>query len=85
MLITGGLAARADGVFNTDILIEDGRIDQFIKERYASFETGIGKAIVSGQATLEDLEEYTLKNGEVKTESGRQELLESIVNSVLFG
>lgn len=26
MLITGGLAARADGVFNTDILIEGGRI-----------------------------------------------------------
>ena len=26
MLITGGLAARADGIFNTDILIEGGRI-----------------------------------------------------------
>ena len=26
MLITGGLVARADGVFNTDILIEDDRI-----------------------------------------------------------
>ena len=73
------------GLIKAYELIEDGRIDQFIKERYASFETGIGKAIVSGQATLEDLEEYTLKNGEVKTESGRQELLESIVNSVLFG
>ena len=26
MLITGGLVARADGVFNTDILIEGDRI-----------------------------------------------------------
>ena len=80
-----GMDTFALGLIKAYELIEDGRIDQFIKERYASFETGIGKAIVSGQATLEDLEEYTLKNGEVKTESGRQELLESIVNSVLFG
>ena len=45
---------------------------------------GIGKEIVEGRATLESLEAYTLQHGEVKVESGRQELLESIFNNILF-
>jgi xylose isomerase len=66
-------------------MIEDGRIDSFVDQRYASYKTGIGADIVSGKATLEDLEKYALALGEVKNESGRQEYLEGILNEVMFG
>jgi xylose isomerase len=66
-------------------LMEDGRIDQFVKSRYESYQTGIGSDIVSGKATMQDLEAYALKKGNVTAESGRQEYLENIFNTILFG
>ena len=65
-------------------LIEDGRIDDFIKERYASYETGIGKKIVDGTTSLEELAEYATNLKEFHVDSGRQEYLESVVNNILF-
>ncbi len=66
---------------------EDGLLDDFIKERYASYESGIGAEIVSGRATLESLEEYALAKGEVldSVKSGRQEYLEAALNALMFG
>lgn len=66
---------------------EDGLLDDFIKERYASYESGIGAEIVSGRATLESLEEYALAKGEVldSVKSGRQEYLEASLNALMFG
>lgn len=67
-------------------IIEDGRIDEFVKERYASYESGIGKEIVEGKATLESLSDYALSLNVVKeTKSGAQEYLESVVNQIMFG
>ena len=67
-------------------IIEDGRIDEFVKERYASYESGIGKEIVDGKATLESLSDYALSLNVVKeTKSGAQEYLESVVNQIMFG
>lgn len=65
-------------------IINDGRIDSFVKERYSSYNSGIGKEIIDGNATLESLEKYTLENGEPKMTSGRQEYLESVINNILF-
>lgn len=81
-----GMDAFALGFRAALKLIEDGRIDKFIEDRYASWKTGIGKDIVDGKATMEDLEKYALSKGEVtdSLSSGRQEMLESIVNNVLF-
>ncbi|MBE6714712.1 MAG: xylose isomerase [Ruminococcaceae bacterium] len=80
-----GMDAFALGLRNAVKLIEDGRIDKFIEERYSSYASGIGKDIVDGKATLESLSDYALSLTEdVKPESGRQEYLESIVNSVIF-
>ena len=67
-------------------IVEDGRIDSFIKERYSSYESGIGAEIVSGRATLESLSEYALNLNQVKeTKSGSQEYLESVINQIMFG
>ena len=67
-------------------LIEDGRIDKFVEDRYASWKTGIGADIISGKATMADLEKYALEKGEVVDSlcSGRQEMLESIMNNIMF-
>ncbi len=74
----GFMAARA--------LIADGRIDEFVKERYSSWETGIGKDIIDGKADFEVLEKYALEKGEVTNSlsSGRQEMLEAILNNVIM-
>lgn len=66
-------------------MIEDGRMDQFVENRYVSYKSGIGSDIINGKATLQDLEAYALRKGEVSAESGRQEYLESLFNDVLFG
>jgi xylose isomerase len=79
-----GMDAFALGLKVADKLIDDGRIDGFVDERYASWQTGIGAKIIAGQVTLADLEDYALKLGDVTSNiSGKQEYLESIVNQVI--
>ena len=51
-----------------------------LKERYASYDNGIGKDFEEGKLTLEDAVAYAKKNGEPKQTSGKQELYEAIVN-----
>ena len=81
-----GMDTFALGLRIADKLISDGRIDKFVDERYASWSTGIGADIISGKATLADLEKYALEKGEVTDSltSGRQEMLESVLNNIMF-
>ena len=67
-----------------DRIIKDGRIDEFVKNRYASYTQGIGKDIVEGKADLESLSAYAVTLGEINVESGRQEYLEGIINELMF-
>lgn len=81
-----GMDTFALGLLNAAKIIEDGRIDEFKKRRYASFETGIGEKIVSGNASLTELSAYAEELGAPKMpESGKQEYLESVINQILFG
>lgn len=60
---------------------EDGVFDDMLQQRYASWDSGIGAKIESGQADLVSLQRYIVKKGEAApTASGRQELLENILN-----
>ena len=80
-----GMDAFALGLRVADKMIKDVRIDTFVKERYSSYDSGIGKRIVDGTATIEELEKYALEMGDVTTNiSGRQEYLENTVNSIMF-
>ena len=81
-----GMDAFALGLIKAAKLIEDGRLDENVKARYASFGEGIGKTIIDGTADLESLADYAAKLGNTSEPvSGKQEYLESIVNCVLFG
>lgn len=80
-----GMDTFALGLINAAKIIEDGRLDGFVKERYTSFSSGIGKKIAEGSASLAELAGYASKLGKCELpSSGRQELLESIVNQILF-
>ncbi len=80
-----GMDAFALGLRVAVKLEEDGRLDAFVKERYAGYMTGLGAEIMKNRATLETLETWALAQGDVATTSGRQEYLEAVLNSVLFG
>lgn len=59
---------------------EEGTLPGMIKERYSSFDSGFGKKVEEGTATLEDCEKYIQENGEPEQRSGKQELYEMILN-----
>ena len=81
-----GMDAFALGLRIADRIISDGRLDAFVRERYSSYTTGIGKKIVDGDVSLAELEEYALAMGDVTTNtSGRQEYLEAVMNEIMFG
>ncbi len=80
-----GMDAFAQGFKIAYKIIEDGRFDKFIADRYASYSTGIGKDIVEGKVGFKELEAYILENGEPEIVSGRQEVLESLLNQYVLG
>ena len=79
-----GMDAFALGLIKAYQIIEDGRIDEFIANRYASYNDGIGKSIREGKETLESLAAYAAGLTDVIPASGRQEYLESVLNNILF-
>lgn len=79
-----GMDTFALGLRKALRLIEDGRIDEFKEDRYRSYKTGIGEKISQKSTNFEELSEYALKHDDISVESGRQEYLESVLNSILF-
>lgn len=75
------------GLIKAAALIEDGRLDAFAKERYASYQSSTGKKIVDGTATtLQEVAAHAEAMGALELPgSGRQEYLEGVVNQMLFG
>jgi xylose isomerase len=77
----GGMDAFARGLKIAAAIRADGEFDRFVKERYSSFDSGIGAEIESGKANFKTLEAYMLKKGEISpNKSGRQEMLEHLLN-----
>ena len=77
----GGMDAFAVGLKLASQIRNEGALKNFVKQRYASWDTGIGAKIEAGQANFEDLEKYMLEKGDASANaSGRQEMLENIVN-----
>jgi len=79
----GGMDTFARGLKIAAAIRADGRLEKFVKERYSSFDAGIGAKVESGRCTFEDLETYALANAEPDLASGRQEMLENLVNEFL--
>lgn len=78
-----GMDTFARGLKIANAIREDGRLDEFITLRYASWDSDLGKKVESGSASLTELEEYALANPEPLVQSGRQELLENMINQFI--
>jgi len=79
----GGMDTFARGLKIAAAIRADGRIEEFVKNRYASWGSPLGKQIESGKATLDDLEKYTMANPAGLPASGGQEYLENLVNEYI--
>ena len=76
--------AFARGLKIAHAIITDGRLSGFVKERYKSWDGELGRRVEAGQASFADLEAYILPKGDVaKNASGRQEMLENLINEFL--
>ena len=77
----GGMDCCARGLKAAARMIEDKALSGPLAERYAGWDSAEGKAMLSGKRTLEDIAERVVKEGiEPEPRSGRQVLLENIVN-----
>ncbi|MFP4165567.1 MAG: xylose isomerase [Opitutales bacterium] len=79
----GGMDTFARGLKIASAIRKDGRLAEFISNRYSSFDSGIGAEVEAGKASFESLEAYALEQGEPELESGRQEMLENLINEFL--
>jgi xylose isomerase len=80
----GAMDAFARGAKIAAAIRKDGVLKDFVKNRYRSYDTGIGAEIEKGTANFETLEKYVLAKHQLDpNESGRQELLENIINQYL--
>jgi xylose isomerase len=80
----GAMDAFARGLKIAAAIRADGVLDDFVTQRYSSWDSGIGAKIEAGQATLEDLKTYMTEKGNPEpNSSGRQEMLENIVNEYI--
>lgn len=79
-----GMDAFARGLKVAAKLIEDKVFEDFKDRRYASYKEGLGKDIIDGKVGFKELEAYALENGVTPNVSGRQELLESILNQYIM-
>jgi xylose isomerase len=80
----GGMDAFALGLKLAAQIRGDNVIADFVKQRYASWDNGIGADIEKGKVGFAELEKYMLAKGDAaKNASGRQEMLENIINRYL--
>ncbi|HEX3719164.1 MAG TPA: xylose isomerase [Verrucomicrobiae bacterium] len=80
----GGMDAFARGLKIAAAIRKDGRLAEFVRQRYSSWDSGIGEEIESGKSSFAALEKYMLKKGEPSANvSGRQEFLENLINEFI--
>ena len=82
----GGMDAYALAFKIARQILADGKFEDFVADRYSSFDSGFGQDIETGKANFKSLEKLVLtKLGEPKQLSGKQEYLENLLNTYLHG
>jgi xylose isomerase len=77
----GGVDTLAHGLLRAARMLEDGGLASFVKQRYAEWDGELGSAILAGRRSLADLSEYVVRERVApRPRSGRQEMLENVVN-----
>lgn len=76
----GGMDTFARALKIADQIIQDGRLDELMRLRYASWDSDFGRSIEAGNASMAELEAHALKTNVQSIDSGRQELIENLLN-----
>ena len=79
-----GMDTFAKGLKVAAKIVEDGKMDKFVADRYQSYNTGIGEDIVNKKVGFKELEKYALEHDKITNTSGRQEVLETMLNQYIF-
>ncbi|RIK76253.1 MAG: xylose isomerase [Planctomycetota bacterium] len=80
----GGMDAFARGLKIAAAIRADGRLEEFRRSRYASWDGGLGAEIEAGKHDFKSLEQAMLRKGDAApNQSGRQEMLENLINTYL--
>ncbi len=80
----GGMDAFARGLKIAAAIRKDGRLAKFVKDRYSSWDSGIGAQIEKGKVGFKELNQHAVKLGDIKSnQSGRQEFLENLINEFI--
>ncbi len=79
----GGMDAFARGLKIAAAIRADGRLADFVKQRYGSFDSELGQKVESGKCSFAELEKVALSGGEPTLASGRQEMLENLINEFI--
>jgi xylose isomerase len=81
----GGIDTLAQALVVGAQLVESGQLQKMRDERYAGWAGELGRSIMSGKAGLDDLEKRVVDGKiEPKPVSGKQELLENVVNQSVW-
>ena len=77
----GSMDATAKALLNAAAIVEDGTLQKFVDDRYAGWDGALGKDILAGKKSLDDLAAHVAeKKLDPQPQSGRQEYLEGLVN-----
>ena len=76
----GGVDTFARALVTADQILRESEYKQLRHQRYASFDSGEGKAFEEGKVSLEGLRDYAAQHGEPAVISGRQEYIENLIN-----
>ncbi len=79
----GGADTFARALLTADRIISSSAYEKMLAERYSSFDSGKGKDFENGKLNLEALYKIAQENGELKLQSGKQELFENVINQYI--
>ncbi|MGD0674520.1 MAG: xylose isomerase [Polyangiaceae bacterium] len=80
----GGIDVLARALLMADRMLDDGKLQLFVDERYAGWDAPFGREIHAGSVTLADLSDRVLSQRiEPMRRSGRQEMLENLLSRYL--
>ncbi|MEM6822875.1 MAG: xylose isomerase [Verrucomicrobiota bacterium] len=78
-----GMDAFARGLKIAAAIRADGRYETMVKERYSTWDSSLGETIESGKSSLESLREEALKIEDPLPASGKQEVVEALINQFI--
>lgn len=77
----GGMDTLARGLVAAARMREDGVLEGMVRDRYHSYDAGIGARIEGGTTSFKELEKWALEAGEPQQRSAKQEQFEMLLNS----